>query len=62
MFNLLDHPDIDYIMKNGHPRGYEPTTYFCDECGEELGDDIFEDDVHEYLCAKCLLKLYEKRW
>mgnify|MGYP003290639702 CR=1 FL=1 len=63
MFDLPDHPDIDFIIKNGYPRGHEPKSYYCEECGEELeGEDIFEDDTHEYLCAKCLLKLYEKRW
>lgn len=63
MFNLPDHPDIEFIMNHGYPRGHEPKSYYCDECGRELeGEDIFEDETHEYLCVNCLLKLYEKRW
>lgn len=34
-------------------------VYYCDECGEEITDDIYEADGME-LCEDCLKKLFKK--
>jgi hypothetical protein len=35
------------------------TVYYCDECGEEIYDDVY-DDGEQDLCESCLLKKYRK--
>ena len=34
-------------------------VYYCDECGEEIDGDIYDDGDQE-LCESCLLKKYVK--
>lgn len=34
-------------------------VYYCDECGEEIDGDIYDDGEQE-LCEACLLKKYRK--
>lgn len=34
-------------------------VYYCDECGEEIAGDIYDDGEQE-LCEACLLKKYVK--
>lgn len=34
-------------------------VYYCDKCGEELGDDIYEVDDKHY-CEGCLLNKFRK--
>ena len=34
-------------------------VYYCDECGEELGDEVYDDGEQE-LCESCLLRKYRK--
>lgn len=33
-------------------------VYYCDECGEEIDGDVYEDG--DDLCEYCLLKRYRK--
>lgn len=57
----IEHPDITYAMLTGcTPFESEPPC--CERCGDELGEDMYEDFGHEYLCADCLLKLHKKEW
>lgn len=34
-------------------------VFYCDECGEEIEDDIYEVDGAE-LCEECLKKMFKK--
>ena len=35
-------------------------VYYCDECKEELGDEIYDVDGKE-LCEECTLKLFRRK-
>lgn len=37
------------------------TVYYCDECGEEIDGDVYDDGEQE-LCEYCLLKKYKKEF
>ena len=34
-------------------------VYYCDKCGEELGDDIYDVDGEE-LCEYCVLEMFKR--
>ena len=34
-------------------------VYYCDECGEELDDDIYDVDGEE-LCEECLKEMFRR--
>lgn len=34
--------------------------FYCCECGNEIEDDIYEDEHNEFLCADCLKLLHKK--
>lgn len=34
-------------------------VHYCDECGEEIGGDVYDDGEQE-LCESCLLDKYRK--
>lgn len=63
MYDVPDHPDIRSALLTGYPRGGQPKTIFCDECGKDITDeDKYEDCQHECLCKECLLDLHFKGW
>lgn len=33
--------------------------YYCDKCGEEIYDEVYEDDGYEHICLDCLLKNHQ---
>lgn len=35
-------------------------VYECDECGEELVEDVYEDEDGKHYCKDCLLKKFKK--
>lgn len=35
-------------------------VYFCDLCGAEIEDDVYEDDDGHDLCEDCLKEMYRK--
>lgn len=60
---MLEHPDITSAILTGYPVGHEEDSWYCEECGKDITDDvIYFDDEHEFLCEKCLLHLHEKNW
>lgn len=63
MYDVPDHPDIRSALLTGYPRGGQPESIFCDECGTDITDeDKYEDCRHECLCKECLLSLHFKSW
>ena len=55
-----DHPDIRDIERTGYPRCYQPEPIYCGECGNEIRNDVYEDEHYDYLCEDCLLRLHRK--
>lgn len=61
MEQLRDHPDIEYIMRTGYPRGSEPDVFRCEVCEDELyEEEIYEDELHECICKYCLLRQHKR--
>lgn len=60
MYNCPDHPDIVAIERTGYPSWMKEEAIFCEYCGNEINDDVYEDNYHEVLCESCLLKLHLK--
>lgn len=52
--NYCDLPCIDCGRKRVE-------VYYCDECGEEIDGDVYDDGEQE-LCEACLLKKYRKEF
>ena len=61
MFDI-EHPDITAIRSTGYPLNYQPVEYYCDNCGSEIEDEVYEDDYHKLLCLDCLLAIHKKEW
>lgn len=58
-----DHPEIECAMRTGYPSWNQPIMYLCEECGRDISDEMaYEDECHNLLCERCLLKLHEKAW
>lgn len=63
MVRVLEHPEIGWIERTGYPSWNQPRYCYCEMCGDELtADEVYEDDVHDYLCEMCLLKLHKKEF
>lgn len=60
MEHLPDHPEITMAMLTGYPSWNQPRDIRCDECGEVIEDEIYEDELNDNLCLDCLLKLHLK--
>ena len=30
--------------------------FYCDDCGEEIDGEVYEDDNYEHCCLDCLLR------
>ena len=62
MFIMIgDHPEIEMIMRTGYSSFNQPTSHYCEKCGDCLDDmDMFEDENYEYLCVDCLLGIHMK--
>jgi hypothetical protein len=52
--NCCDLPCIDCGRKRVE-------VYYCDKCGEELVEDVYEDEDKHY-CDQCLLDKYRKEF
>lgn len=35
-------------------------VYYCDECGEEIDGDVYEDEDGKHFCEDCLLDCFRK--
>lgn len=60
MFTIPDHPEISMAMKTGYPSWNQPSEIRCDNCGDFIEDEVYEDELHDCLCLDCLLKLHLK--
>lgn len=61
--DLREHPDIEWAQRTGYPSWNQPKSNHCEECGKCLDDEeIYETDMHEFLCEECLLTLHKKWW
>lgn len=60
MLQCPDHPDIVMAMKTGYPSWNQPRDIQCDRCHDYIEDEVYEDELYEYLCVDCLLKLHLK--
>lgn len=60
MFDLPDHPDIVWIERTGYPSWCQPIDIICDNCGDVIEDEVYQDECHDTLCLDCLLKLHLK--
>lgn len=58
----IEHPDITAIRATGYPLNYQPVEYYCDNCGQEIEDEVYEDFHHHLLCLDCLLAIHKKEW
>jgi hypothetical protein len=59
-FDYLEHPDITAIRNYGYPLNHLPVEQWCEECGREIEDEVYEDEDHKSLCVNCLLSLHKK--
>ena len=57
---MIQHPEITWAERTGYPSWKQPRDIQCDECGDIIEDEIYEDEYHETLCLDCLLKLHLK--
>jgi formylmethanofuran dehydrogenase subunit E len=53
-------PEITWAERTGYPSWNQPGDICCDECGEVIEDEVYEDEHNENLCLDCLLKLHLK--
>ena len=56
----MQHPEITWAERTGYPSWNQPRDIQCDECGDIIEDEVYEDEYHETLCLDCLLKLHLK--
>lgn len=56
----MQHPEITWAEKTGYPSWNQPKDIHCDECGDIIDDEVYEDEYHETLCLDCLLNLHLK--
>lgn len=58
--NIPDHPEIESALRTGYPTWNQPEDIVCDNCGDYIEDEVYEDETYEHLCLDCLLKLHLK--
>ena len=57
---MIQHPEITWIEQTGYPSWNQPEDLYCDNCGEVIDEEVYEDENNEHLCLDCLLKLHLK--
>ena len=57
---MLQHPEITWIERTGYPSWNQLKDTVCDNCGDVIEDEVYEDEYNEHLCLDCLLKLHLK--
>ena len=60
MYECPDHPEIVSMERTGYPSWMQEEDVFCDYCGDEITEEVYEDEHHDKLCEHCLLKLHLK--
>ena len=60
MMNIPDHPEIESALRTGYPTWNQAEDIVCDNCGDYIEDEVYEDEIYEHLCIDCLLKLHLK--
>ena len=60
MMNIPDHPEITWAERTGYPSWNQPSEIRCDNCGDIIDGEVYEDEYNESLCLDCLLKLHLK--
>jgi hypothetical protein len=58
---MLEHPEIDWAIRTGYPSWNQPRELRCDNCGDIIDDEVYEDEYNESLCLDCLLSLHLKK-
>ena len=60
----LEHPDITRTLLTGYPHREKPKPFYCEACEVKIDDedDVYEDELHECICKRCLLEHHRKRW
>ena len=62
MYDLPDHPDVEWIIATGYPKRYQDYVERCERCDKDMSDEeIYEDNIYDCLCVDCLLKLHLAR-
>lgn len=56
----MQHPEITWAERTGYPSWNQPVDITCDNCGDIIDDEVYEDEVYSSLCLDCLLKLHLK--
>jgi hypothetical protein len=57
---MIQHPEITWAEKTGYPSWNQPKDIVCDDCGDVIDGEIYEDETYETLCLYCLLKRHLK--
>ena len=57
---MIQHPDITWAEATGYPSWNQPKDIYCDDCGDVIDGEIYEDETYETLCLYCLLKRHLK--
>lgn len=61
MFDCPDHPEIRMAELTGYGSLNQPVPIYCERCDRDITDsEQYEDEDHDYLCLRCLLRLHEK--
>ena len=58
---VLQHPEIECALATGYPSWNQPREILCDNCGDIIDDEVYEDEYNENLCLDCLLSLHLKK-
>ena len=58
---MIQHPEIDWAMRTGYPSWNQPSEIRCENCGDIIDNEVYEDEYHESLCLDCLLSLHLKK-
>lgn len=60
MYTLPDHPEIEMAMRTGYPSWNQPVDVVCEDCGDIVDGDAYEDETYNCLCLSCLLRRHLK--
>lgn len=60
MLNIENHCVGCETCIGKHCRNRSVQVYYCDRCGEELGDEIYDVNGEE-LCEYCTLELFRRK-
>lgn len=56
----MQHPEITWAELTGYPSWNQPKEVRCDNCGDIIDGEVYEDEYNGNLCLDCLLSLHLK--